>query len=205
MATDNPRGFVEHSHLSGAVCPATRHYRVKADGVSGTSQKFPGDPVVLLSGHSIAVLPAAGTAAALPVLGVIRSVLNNDKRPFTFNQPDTGGPFLPASTAGWVEVNIDPHQTYLVNSDATVVSTHIGQFVDVTANSANTAAGRSGFSVELATGVNTAVNTTSFQIIGIGDNNLDGIIDGESNQDVEVIISRHTFANRNVATSAKAR
>lgn len=205
MSVNNPRGFVEHSHLSGSNCPATRHYRVKADGVSGTSQKFPGDPVVLLSGHSIAVLPAAGTAAALPVLGVIRAVLNSDKRPLTFNQPSVGGPFLPASTAGWVEVNIDPHQTYLVNTDATVDSTLIGQFVDVTANSPNTAAGRSGFSIEVGTGVNTAVNTTSFQVIGIGDNNLDGIIEGEGNQDVEVIISRHIFANRNVATSAKAR
>lgn len=204
MSVNNPRGFVEHSHLSGSNCPAVRHYRVKADGVSGTSQKFPGDPVVLVSGDTVAVLPAAGTVAALPVLGVVRAVLNSDKRPLTFNQPSVGGPFLPASTAGWVEVNVDPFQTYLVNTDATVVSTLIGQFVDVTANTANTAAGRSGFSIEVATGLNTANNTRSFQVIGIGDNNLDGIIDGEGNQDVEVIISRHIFT-RQVATSAKAR
>src|SRR3546814_802956 len=122
MSVDNPRGFVEYKHLSGALCPATRRYRVKADGVSGTSPKFPGDPVVLLSGNTVAVLPAAGTVAALPVLGVVRSVLNSDARPFTFNQPSVGGPHIPASTAGFVEVNIDPFQTYLVNTDATVVS-----------------------------------------------------------------------------------
>lgn len=205
MSTDNPRGFVEHSHLSGANSPATRLYRVKADGVSGSFQKFPGDPVVLVSGHSVARLPVAGTAAALPVLGVVRAVLNDDKRPLTFNQPSVGGPFLPASTAGWVEVNVDPHQTYLVNTDSSVLSTLIGQFVDVTANNPNTAAGRSGFSIEIATGTNTATNSQSFQVIGIGDNNLDGIVDGDNNQDVEVIISRHIFANRNVATTAKAR
>lgn len=193
MSTDNPRGFVEHSHLSGAVCPATRRFKVKADGVSGTSQKFPGDPVVLVSGHSVAVLPATGTAASLPVLGVIRAILNSDGRPVTFNQPSVGGPFLPASTAGFVEVNIDPHQTYLVNTDATVVSTLIGQYVDVTANSANTTAGRSGFSIEVASGDTSSNNTRSFQVIGIGNNNLDGIIGGESNQDVEVIVSRGLF------------
>ena len=205
MSTNNPRGFVEYKHLSGSVCPATRMYRVKADGKSGSFQKFPGDPVVLVSGNTIAVLPTAGTAAALPVLGVIRDVLNSSKRPLTFNQPSVGGGYLPASTAGWVNVNIDPHQTYLVNTDATVVSTLIGQFVDVTANNPNTAAGRSGFSIEVATGNNTATNTLSFQVIDIAGNNLDGIVGGENNQDVEVKIARHIFASRNVATSAKAR
>lgn len=204
MSVNNPRGFVEYKHLSGSLSPATRKYRVKADGKSGSFQKFPGDPVVLLSGNTVARIPVAGTAAALPVLGVIRSVLNSDGRPFTFNQPSAGGPYIPASTAGFVEVNIDPFQTYLVNTDATVVSTLIGQFVDVTANTPNTAAGRSGFSIEVGTGLNTATNTLAFQVIDIGSNNLDGIIGGENNQDVEVIISRHIFT-RQVATSAKAR
>lgn len=204
MSTDNPRGFVEHKHLNGAVCPRTQTYKVKADGVSGSHQKFPGDPVVLVSGQTVARISAAGTAAALPILGVIRAVLNSNGRPFTFNQPSVGGPYIPASTAGYVQVNIDPHQTYLVNTDATVTSTLIGQFVDVTANTPNTAAGRSGFSIEVATGVNTATNVQSFQVVNVGNNNLDGIIGGENNQDVEVIISRSIF-NRSVATTAKAR
>lgn len=199
MPTNNPRGFVEFRHLNGHVSPRTQWYRVKADGASGAHQKFPGDPVELVSGQTVARIPAAATAAGLPILGVIRACYNSDRRPLTFNQPSTGGPFLPASTAGWVEVNIDPFQTYLVNTDATVDSTLIGQFVDVTAGSANTAAGRSGMSIEVATGTNTAAATVPFQVIGIGPNNLDGIIGGENNQDVEVIIARHIWANTNKA------
>ena len=104
-----------------------------------------------------------------------------------------------ASVAGWVEVNEDPHQTYLVNTDATVVSTLIGQFVDITANTPNTAAGRSGFSIEVATGTNTAGATVPFQVVGIGPDNLDGIIGGENNQDVEVIIADHIWHSTNKA------
>ena len=198
MATNNPRGFVEFRNLHGNVNPSTRKYKVKANGVSGSHQKFPGDPVVLVSGQTVARIPAAATAAALPVVGVIRSVLNSNGRPLTFNQPATGGPFLPASTAGFVEVNTDPQQTYLVNTDATVVSTLIGQFVDVTANVPNTAAGRSGMTIEVATGTNTAkatfsANPVPFQVIEVAPNNLDGIVGGEANQDVEVIIHYHSF------------
>jgi hypothetical protein len=199
MSTNNPHGFTEHRHLGGSVCPATRWYKVKADGASGSHQKFPGDPVVLVSGNSVARIAVAATAAALPVVGVIRACFNSDKRPLTFNQPNTGGGFIPASTAGFVEVNVDPFQTYLVNTDATVVSTLIGQYADVTANTPSTAAGRSGFSIEVATGVNTAANTAPFQIISIGDDNLDGITGGESNQNVEVRIMQHAFLNFNKA------
>lgn len=196
MSSNTPRGFVEHRNLHGTVSPKTQRFKVKADGVSGSHQKFPGDPVVLVSGHAVARIPAAATTASLPVIGVIRAVLNSDGRPMTHSLP-SGGIFLAASTAGYVEVNTDPHQTYLVNTDATVVSTYIGQYVDVTANTPTTAAGRSGMTIEVATGTNTAANTVPFQIIGIGANNLDGIVGGENNQDVEVIIANHAWANTN--------
>lgn len=197
MATNNPRGFVECRHLGGHHSPSSRWYKVKANGYSGSHQKFKGDPVVLVSGQTVARITAVASADSRPVIGVIKAVYNSDKRPLTFNQPSTGGPFLPASTAGWVEVNVDPGQTYMVNTDATVTSTLIGQFVDVTANAANTAVGRSGFSIEVATGTNTAAATVPFQVIGIGPNNLDGIVGGENNQDVEVIIAQHGWGHTN--------
>ena len=197
---DNPRGFVEHRHLSGAVSPATRMYRIKANGDSGAHDKFAGDPVVLVSGRSIARIAAAATAASLPVLGVIRAVYNGSKRPLTHNLPATAH-FIAASTDGWADVNVDPHQTYLVNSDGTVVSTLIGQYCDVTANTPASAAGRSGFSIEVATGPNTAANTAPFQVVDIGANNLleTDIVGGVDNADVEVIIAQHTFTNLNKA------
>lgn len=193
MSTNNPRGFVEHRNLSGRVAPITRMRRVKADGVSGSHQKFPGDPVVLVSGNTVARIPAAGTAQSLPILGIIRAVLDTNKRPLTFNQPSVGGPFLPASTAGWVQVNEDPHQTYIANCDSSLLSTHIGQYFDVTAGSANTAAGRSGMSIEIATGINTAKNTAAFQVVEIAPNNLDGFVSTDNNQDAEIIINHQTW------------
>jgi hypothetical protein len=202
MSTNNPRGFIEGRNLGGRVAPKTRLRRVKANGVSGSSQKFAGDPVVLVSGNTVARIPAAATAAALPILGVIRAVYEDGTypqiRPKTHSLP-TNGNFIPASTAGWVDVNEDPHQTYIVNTDATVVSTLVGQFVDVTANTPNTAAGRSGMTIEVATGTNTAAATVPFQVVGIAPNNLDGITGGENNQDVEVIIARGIWANTNKA------
>lgn len=205
--TDNPRGFIEHRNLGGRVSPITRTRTVKAD--NNPHQIFPGDPVVLVSGNSVMRIPAAATAASLPVLGVVRAVLNSNGRPLTHSLP-TGGVFLPVSTAGFVQVNEDPDQTYLVNTDATVVSTLIGQFVDVTANTPNTAAGRSGMSIEVATGTNTAGNTVPFQVIELGANNLEGVglgenvaagvgVGGISNQDVEVVIARHVYRNTNKA------
>lgn len=201
MATNNPRGFVEHRNLGGAVCPITRRRQVKADGASGSHDKRAGDPVVLVSGNTVARIPVAGTAAGLPVLGVIRAVHNSNDRPLTHQLP-SGEVALAASTAGWVYVNEDPHQTYLVNSDATVTSTLIGQYVMATANTPNSAAGRSGFSIEVATGSNTAANTLPFQVVEIGSNELfegNRFQGGVSNQDVEVIIANGVWANTNKA------
>ncbi len=203
MSKNNPRGFVEHRNLGGNVAPMTRIRRVKANGVSGSHQKFAGDPVVLVSGNTVARKPAAATAASLPIIGVIRAVYQDgtypELRPTTHALPANGN-FLPASTAGWVDVNEDPNQTFLVSTDATVTSTLIGQYVDATASTPNTAAGRSGFQIEVGTGTNTAQAAFSaapspFQVIQIGANNLNGIVGGENNQDVEVKIHFHALGH----------
>lgn len=203
--TDNPRGFVESGGLHGPISPITRTRKVKA---ANALSIFAGDPVVLVSGNTVARIPAAATAASLPVLGVVRAILNSNGRPLTHNLPATGH-FLPALTAGFVQVNEDPQQVYTVNTDATVLSTLIGQFVDVTAAAGVTAAGRSGISIEVATGANTAANTVPFQVVGLAPNNLggaagtgqlaDGFVAGEANQDVEVIIAQPVWGNTNKA------
>ncbi len=198
MSINSPRGLVEARNTGGRVSPITRLRRVKANGDSGAHQKFAGDPVILVSGNTVARAPQTATTASIAIVGVIRAVLTNatfgkDARPRTFSQPD-GGPFIPASTAGWVEVNEDPNQTYLVNSASTVTSTHIGQFIDISAGTPNTAAGRSGFNAALGTATNTALATVPYHIVGIADNNLDGIVGGENNQDIEVRIANHAWA-----------
>ena len=193
---DNPRGFIECRRLGGSNSPVTRRRKVKANGVAGSHQKFPGDPVVLVSGNSVAVLVNA-TTASLPVLGVIRAVYDSTGKPLTHSLP-SGGNFIPSSTAGWVDVNEDPAQTYIVNADATVLSTYIGQYVDVTANSPNTAAGRSGYQIDISSAVNTiTANAVPFQIIGLGYEALDGNFGNPDSHDVEVIMCQGAFTNAN--------
>lgn len=197
---DNPRGFIEGRNLGGRVSPITRMRQVKADNMP--SDLYAGDPVVLVSGNTVRRIPTVASLASLPVLGVVRAVYQDGTypsiRPLTHSLPSTPNR-IDASTAGWVEVNEDPHQTYIVNSDSTVVSTLIGQFVDVTANTPNTAAGRSGMSIRVASGANTAANTVPFQVVGIAPNNLDGIVGGENNQDLEIILARPVWGNTNKA------
>ena len=197
MPKDNPRGFVEYRNLGGSHDPMTRKRRIKAGGISGAGQKFAGVPVVLVSGDTIALQPTPATVAGLPIIGIIRTIHNSDDRPLTHNLPSSGN-FLAASVAGYAYVNEDPNQTYLVSTDATLTSTFIGQFVDVTASPNNTAAGRSGFQVTLATASNTAAARLPFQVIGIADNELTGQpVGGEGNQDVEVRIYDHAWSQRN--------
>lgn len=195
MTVNTPRGLREHRHLGGAVCPATRRYRVKANGASGGGQKFAGDPVHLVSGNTVSKMTttaSGASGASLPLLGVIRAVYNSNGRPFTHSAP-TGGSFIPASTAGFVEVNIDPNQTYVVSMNTTANSTHIGQYVELTAAAANTAAGRSGFMVELSAASNTAARTRPLQVIAITSHTEADPAIGAHEQDLEVIIADHAF------------
>jgi hypothetical protein len=192
MSVNNPSGFTPVRCLSGGPVPL-RKRTVKANQPHAINA---GDPVVLVSGNTVTRIPAAASAAGLPIVGVVIEVLDENGRPFTHALPKDANS-IPASTAGFVMVNENPHQLYSVNTDATVVSTLIGQFVDVTANTPNSAAGRSGFSIEVATGANTAAATVPFQVVALGDDNLDGFAGGENNQNVEVLIADHAWSSTN--------
>ena len=171
----------------------TRTRKTKADHLN--HQLFAGDPVWLVSGDAIDRLPAAATSASAPVLGVVRAVLNSNGRPFTHSLPSQPAS-IPASSVGFVQVNEDPDQTFLVTTDATATSGMIGKFCSVSANAPNIAAGRSGFLLPI---VRTAVTASGgeypFQIIALGANNLDGWRDNEAGQDLEIIIANHTWRN----------
>mgnify|MGYP001564766407 CR=1 FL=1 len=209
MATNNPRGFVEYRHLGGAVHPATRRYRARDNGDASQMQHQPiraGDPVVMVSGNRVAritaPLSAAPVAAGGAIIGIVRGVYNNvngQPRPFTHN---VSGAVINASADGWVEVNIDPLQTYLVNTDSTVQPNHFGLSFNVTALAAPATPGRSGMSLFLtaaATAANVVAGTAApFTMIGWGagdeDYNQPTAGSPESrNADVEVVIGFHAF------------
>ena len=194
MSKDNPRGFVEHRNLGGRVAPITRTRKTKAGHLN--HQLFAGDPVWLVSGNAVDRVPVATTTASAPILGVVRAVLNSNGRPFTHSLPANAA-FIPASTAGFVQVNEDPQQTFLVSTDTTVTSSLIGQYVMATAAPANTAAGRSGMIIEVGTGTNTAAASVPFQVVELGANNLGGFDGLGGNQDVEVVIANHIWRNAN--------
>lgn len=195
MATDDPRGFSESRNLGGKNSPTIFRYKVQSEG-GRTAQfaKYAGDPVIMCSGQYVG-RASADNSGGVPLIGIIRGVFTNrdgSPRPTTFNQPGAG-PVLAASASGFLDVNIDPFQTYTANTDTTVLGTHIGQYVGTTVGAVNTAAGRSGFMIRIASATAVPNGDTPFQIIGIAATELNGLTQTEGNQDVEVIIANHVY------------
>jgi|TARA_R110002020_G_scaffold412472_1_gene622044 hypothetical protein len=200
MATNNPRGLVPFKHLSGNPIIGTRRYAVSSDNPKSI---FRGDPVELGDDGHVRVIDTSGVSALeRGILGVVVGIEDSNGRPLTHDKP-TGGGFLDASTAGFVHVADDPHTTYLISSDATADQTMVGKFCRVTAGSANSAAGISGFHLRLADATASSVGHR-FRIIGVGPNERaignDRVAGAEfaANQDMEILISDHDWKRANV-------
>ena len=203
MAINAPRGFTEYRHLSGAVTPATRMYRARDNGDAGQMQQNAiraGDPVVLVSGNRVArivsVLSAAPTVGS-DIVGVARAVYSNkDGKPRSFTHGAVG--YIAASADGWVDVNIDPHQTYLVKCQSTVTPAVFGRAVTTTALATPLNANYSGMSLEIGSPVLVATTASPFVVLGFGagdENNL-LLTAGDPNSNfagVEVVIGKHLF------------
>jgi hypothetical protein len=193
MATNNPRGFVPSRHLNGSLSPSHNQYRVSANNPTAM---FIGDAVELFSDGKVRVIDAGDeSVASRAVLGVVRSVYDSNARPLTHSLPATGQ-FIDGSTAGYVDVCDDPDTIFLVSSDATASQADIGQFVSVTAGSANSSIGISGMHIKLAEATASAIGHR-FMIVGVGPNEhaIGGLGDNvfANNQDLEVIIARHQW------------
>lgn len=191
MATNNFRGFVPSRTFDGTNNFVTRRYRVSANNPTAV---FIGDAVELFSDGKVRVIDTSGASAnERAILGVVRSVYDNNARPLTHNLPATGQ-FIDGSTAGYVDVCDDPDVIFLVSTDATADQSMIGQFVRVTAGSANSTVGISGQHLRLADATASSVGHR-FQIVAVGPNEeaIGGLGDNvfALNQDVEVRISNH--------------
>mgnify|MGYP003651512576 CR=1 FL=1 len=200
MARNNPRGLVPYRHMTGHAVIGTRRYSVKSDNPKAI---FRGDPVELGDDGYVRVIDTSGVSALeRGILGVVVGIMDSNGRPLTHDKPSGGG-FLDASTAGFVEVADDPYTTFLISSDATAAQTMIGQFCRATAGSANSAAGISGFHLRLADATASSVGHR-FRIIAIGPNERaignDRVAGSEFalNQDIEVLISDHDWKRANV-------
>lgn len=200
--TVRPRGFVPFRHLGGQVSFQTRRYEVSA---GNPTRIMPGDPVRMLADGQIQrVRTSAVTVAELAVLGVVARCYNVNGRPLTFSQPDTG-PTLNASTAGFVDVYDDPDMTFIVNTTGTVSVAQRGMFARVTAATANTAAGISGFKLAVEDTTASAVGH-QYQILGPAPEHRIGLVTetgfDASTMDVEVRIADHLFNRRRVRIAA---
>lgn len=211
MPTNNPRGFVEYRVLNGDVHPATRMFRARDNGDALQLQHQPiraGDMVCLVSGNRVARFPSDTSAAPAhgPTMpcGVVRAVYQNGtgNRPRPFNgSPSTA--YIAASADGWVEVNIDPYQTYLVNTDVTVTPDIVGLFVGTTCLATPPIPNRSGYSVALGSPVGVMVTAKFIQVLGLGAGDENDAIGstGSPNDlcsDVEVVFGLHAFGNKNL-------
>ncbi len=193
MATNNPRGFVPTRTFDGTNNFVTRRYRVSANNPRAI---FIGDAVELFSDGKVRVIDTSGASAnERAILGIVRSVYDSNARPLTHNLPSTGQ-FIDGSAAGYVDVCDDPDVIFLVSTDATADQGMIGQFVRVTAGSANSVVGISGQHIRLADATASSVGHR-FQIVGVGPNEeaIGGLGDNAfaNNQDVEVRISNHQW------------
>lgn len=202
MATDDRQGFRPARHLAGGQI-RTKRYPVYGSGVPiglaiGDAVRFNpnGDGVTRVSGDVVPTVPG---------LGVVVACYDSNNKPLTFSQP-TRGPFIPGTNAvtgntivGYVDVVDDPNVSFIVQADATVISTHHGQFVSVTAatGDVNTAAGTSKMQIKMST-VDTSVRM--FQIIGWAPDEAAGLGtvlgagagEGQTNANVEVVFAAHS-------------
>lgn len=181
------KGLRPVAKFGGSPPGETRKYQTYANNRAAI---FKGDAVFLLDGGKggIQVWNVQASAGCPPLLGVVVAVYDSNGKPFTHSLP-SGGPFIPASTAGFVMVDDDPSSLFIGQIDVSAGGSFIGQFCTVSAGAPVTAAGISG--AEL-TGVVATAAGQPFQIIGLSQLELDEL--GGTSNKVIVRIANHQFA-----------
>jgi len=202
MVTNSPRGFVASRNLDGHSGNfRTERLPVSADNATAL---FMGDPVVRGAQGGVERFdPVNASTVALQrgLLGVVRAIYDTNGKPLTHSQP-TNGPFLDASTAGFVEVITDPDVVYRVNCSATATRADIGNFAPVTFGVYNSAAGISGAGIDLTT-VASGAGEQVFRVLNVAEAGFpDDVTEAAANNDIEVMIADHEYrrAHQRVGT-----
>lgn len=185
MSVSARKGFVPCRLLNGGQAFPMRRYQTDTNLLRTLAV---GDPVTLNSGF----LQRWVTAQASGFVGVVAAVYNSNGRPLTFNQP-TGGPYLPASTAGFIDVFDSPSLTYVVECQTSIGQSDIGKTADVNVTAVQTAAGISGFHLTKATAQGSP--DMNFRIIALAPSELAVTAAGSPNNKVEVQIIRHLYSS----------
>lgn len=188
-----PNGFKAVRHLNGHNTFRTQTFTVDDNNPKPI---FQGHAVALSSGK---VVEHTSTGAG-PILGVVKACYTSTKnRPLTFNQPTTG-PYIPASTRGFVDVYIDPDIVYEVVADSGMANDDIGQLGEITATgSGNPSTGISRMAMDTSTFAaqsSANVQTLPFRVLGLARVEEAPVGSGfgqDANTKVEVIVNNHVF------------
>ena len=167
--TDAPRGFWAIRCLSGAI-PPLRRYRV--DSANG-SAIFNGDLVKIESDGNIT---SASSGNGSAVIGVAGACYDANKKPLSY---------LPASTAGYIDVWDDPDTIFGIQADGNTAQSDIGATKDHIATQGNTLTGISAHELD-----SDGTSQNQLKIIGKIDtpDNSWG-----TNVDLEVLIVEHHY------------
>ena len=131
----------------------------------------PGDAVVITSTSDANGVQGVDTGNATTAnTGVIISV---DYNLAGENLTETG---LPATTAGTVKVNVDPHQTYEIESDATLTIADVGLNIGINVTAATKSGGLtiSNMTADAATAATTA--TLPYRIVALKEGITSGVL-----------------------------
>jgi hypothetical protein len=178
-AVRKPFGFKPSRSLNGNFNPRTNRYTADTGGL------FPGDPVTLVSGLNVSI-----ATTATPVLGIVAQCLDTNQKPLVFSQP-TRGPFLPPSTAGFVDVYIDPDNVYWIATATTALATHVGLWAKVSAlgsANANNRVGRSPIGLQLADAAASSAGVLPWKILGPSPMQRDYLTQADWVEGVEVVL-----------------
>jgi hypothetical protein len=174
----NPVGFRPVGHLlMPSFSGKTRRYQVDASNTPGI---FKGDLVKIEADGHIA---AAAAATGLPVIGVAVAFFDSTGSPLAAG-------YLAASTAGYVDVIVDPYVVYVVQEDGAGTSlfddeSGIGATADHVAGTGSTTTGLSGHTL------NSDDTNAQLQVLGLyGDVNNAW---ADTYTDIEVLINEHHY------------
>ncbi len=183
MSKSFRRGFVPaRSQTGGGGAPRSKLYPTNTDLVQPLGI---GDPVCMINGY----VQRWTTANASAFLGIVRACYDANKKPLTFSLPNQA-PYLPASTAGWVDVMDDPDQALVIECAASVGQSMIGGFATVEISAVNTNTGISNF---FAAGVTAADATGAFRVVGLAPSETATTAAGSPNNDIEVLPVLHVY------------
>jgi hypothetical protein len=175
----NRRGFRPSRNQGGNSHLTSKRYKV--DGNNAIIMI--GDAVTLTSGKAAIY----ATAQAANYLGIVRACYDANGKPFTHVQPGRG-PYMPASTGGYVDVWDDPDMRLLVEIDEEVSGANVGFLAEVNVTAGVTA---TGISRQHLCQITAASGNTPFRIVGLSPEEIDGA--GGSGNNAEVVAVFHVY------------